>query len=60
MQEALDQLGGIAKILAGADSAAREKIYRSLGVQLEYDHAARRITVNATEACVHNRVRRGT
>ena len=60
MRQALDQLGGIANILAGADSSTREKIYNSLGVQMVYDHVARRVTVNATDACVHNRVRRGT
>jgi site-specific DNA recombinase len=60
LHRAMEQLGGMAKILATADSSAREKIYNSLGVRLEYDHAARRITVNATDACVHNRVRRGT
>jgi DNA invertase Pin-like site-specific DNA recombinase len=60
MQEALDQLGGIANILAGADSSAREQIYNSLGIQMVYDHVARRVTVNAADACVHNRVRRGT
>ena len=60
MQEALDQLGGIAKILAGADSSTREGIYNSPGVRMEYDHVARRVTVNATQACVHDRVRRGT
>jgi site-specific DNA recombinase len=60
MRQALDQLGGIANILARADSSTREKIYNSLGVQMVYDHVARRVTVNATDACVHNRVRRGT
>jgi site-specific DNA recombinase len=60
MRQALDQLGGIANILAGADSSTREKIYNSLGVQMVYDHVARRVTVAATDACVHNRVRRGT
>ena len=34
MGQALDQRGGIANILAGADSSTREKIYNSLGVQM--------------------------
>lgn len=56
----LDDLGGMAKVLAEADSAARENVYRSLGVRMEYDHESRRVTVYATEVCVLNRVRRGT
>ena len=57
---AIAELGGIPKILASANPAAREKVYQSLGIRLEYDHEARRVTANAAEACVFNRVRRGT
>jgi hypothetical protein len=38
MQKALDELGGIAKILPSADPALRSKLYATLGVRLEYDH----------------------
>lgn len=57
---AIAELGGIPKILATADPAARKKVYQSLGIRLEYDHEARRVTANAAGACVFNRVRRGT
>ena len=60
MREAIAQLGGVAGILATADAAARAKVYQSLGIRLDYDHANRRITASAIEACVLNRVRRGT
>jgi len=48
------------KILATVNPSAREKVYQSLGLRLEYDHEARRVTAIAAEACVFNRVRRGT
>ena len=57
---AIAELGGMPKILATANPAAREKVYQSLGLRLEYDHEARRVTAIAAEACVFNRVRRGT
>lgn len=60
LRTAIAELGGMPKILASANPAAREKVYQSLGIRLEYDHKARRITANAAEACVFNRVRRGT
>ena len=40
--------------------AAGEKVYQSPGIRLDYDHEARRVTANAAEACVFNRVRRET
>ena len=58
--QALGKLGGIAKVLAAADPVARENVYRSLGIRLQYDHLARRVSAIAAEACVLNRVRRGT
>ena len=58
--QAVEKLGGIAKVLAAADPVARENVYRSLGIRLEYDHLARRVSAIAAEACVLNRVRRGT
>jgi hypothetical protein len=60
LRTAIAELGGMPKILASANPAAREKVYQSLGIRLEYDHEARRVTANAAEACVFNRVRRGT
>jgi site-specific DNA recombinase len=57
---AIAELGGMPKILATANPAAREKVYQSLGIRLEYDHEVRRVTAIAAEACVFNRVRRGT
>ena len=60
LRAAIAELGGMPKILASANPAAREKVYQSLGIRLEYDHAARLVTANAAEACVFNRVRRGT
>ncbi len=60
LRDAIADLGGMPKILASANPAAREKVYQSLGIRLEYDHEARRVTANAAEACVFNRVRRGT
>jgi hypothetical protein len=47
-------------VLAGADPVTRHRVYESLGLRLEYDYAAGRITATATDACVFNRVRRGT
>jgi len=58
--QAVEKLGGIAKVLAAAGPVARENVYRSLGIRLEYDHLARRVSAIAAEACVLNRVRRGT
>jgi hypothetical protein len=60
MREAIAHLGGVAKILASAEPAARARVYQSLGIRLEYDHTQHRITTSATEVCVINRVRRGT
>lgn len=60
IQEAVRQLGGLAQVLATADPAARGEVYRSLGVRLDYDPRAQRVTVTAERACVLNRVRRGT
>lgn len=60
IQEAIGELGGVAQLLAAADTTVRGEVYRSLGVRLDYDHQARRITVTAEKACVFNRVRRGT
>jgi len=58
--QAVEKLGGLPKVLATADPLARESVYRSLGIRLEYDHLARRVSAIAVEACVLNRVRRGT
>jgi site-specific DNA recombinase len=60
IQEAIGQLGGLTQILTTAEPAARSEVYKSLGVRLEYDHHAQRVTVTAEKACVFNRVRRGT
>jgi hypothetical protein len=60
MQKALDDLGGIAKILPSADSAQLRRLYTSLGVRLEYNHQLKRVQATAETACVLGRVRRGT
>lgn len=60
MQKALDDLGGIAKILPSADSAQLRRLYASLGVRLEYNHQLKRVQATAETACVLGRVRRGT
>ena len=60
LRTAIEDLGGIANVLSGADPTARQRVYESLGLRLEYDHAASRIIATATQACVFNRVRRGT
>ena len=46
------ELGGMPKILASANPAARGEVFQSSGIRLEYDHEARRITANAAEARV--------
>jgi hypothetical protein len=60
MQKALDDLGGIAKILPNADPAQQRRLYASLGVRLEYNHQFKRVQATAETACVLGRVRRGT
>jgi len=60
LRTAIEELGGVANVLARADATTRHQVYESLGLRLEYDHAASRITASATDACVFNRVRRGT
>ena len=59
-RDATKQLGGVARVLATAAPESRAEVYRSLGVQLAYDHTTRRLTATATGVCVLNRVRRGT
>jgi len=58
IQKALDDLGGIGKILPSADPAQR-RLYASLGVRLEYNHKQKRVQATAETACVLGRVRRG-
>jgi hypothetical protein len=60
IRAALDELGGSGTLLPAAEPSVRAKVYASLGIRLDYDHAARRITASAADVCVHNRVRRGT
>lgn len=60
LRAAIEDLGGIANVLSGADPTARQRVYESLGLRLEYDHAASRVVATASQACVFNRVRRGT
>ena len=60
MQVALEELGGVARLLSAADTSVRAKVYNSLGVRLDYDHIEKRVTASAEQACVFNRVRRGT
>lgn len=55
MQEALDDLGGITKILSNAGAAQPAKLYASLGARLEYDHVLKRVRATAEAASVHSR-----
>ena len=60
MQKALDDLGGVGKILPSADPAQQRRLYASLGVRIEYNHLLKRVQATADTACVLGRVRRGT
>ncbi len=60
MATALDELGGIAAVLAKADPADKARLYGSLGIELEYDHSKLLVRATAAAACVPERVRRGT
>jgi hypothetical protein len=60
LQAVIAQLGGVGRVLASADPKARHEVYESLGLRLEFDTNLRRVTAVATQACVFNRVRRGT
>jgi len=60
LRSAIDDLGGITTVLTAADAAVRHQVYESLGLRLEYHPAKSRVIATATEACVINRVRRGT
>ncbi len=60
MSHAIDELGGLATILASAAPDVRAKIYASLEIRLDYDHVSKQVKAHADQACVFNRVRRGT
>ncbi len=60
MRVAIDELGGLATILADSAPTERNRIYASLGVRLDYDHVTKNVAAVADQACVFNRVRRGT
>jgi len=60
IRAALEDLGGVAELLGNALPSTRAKVYVSLGVRLDYDHDNKRVTASADQACVFNRVRRGT
>jgi hypothetical protein len=60
LAEAMTQLGGMPNILASADPVKRQQVYTSLGLRLVFDSQTRQIHGTASEACVFNRVRRGT
>ncbi len=44
MEDALTQLGGIARLLQVAEPSARQQVYESLGLRLEYDPEGSRLT----------------
>ncbi|MEO8827833.1 zinc ribbon domain-containing protein, partial [Lapillicoccus sp.] len=60
LSEAIAHLGGIGRLLSSADPVTRHQVYESLDLRLEYDPAGQRISATAGQACVFNRVRRGT
>lgn len=60
IEHAIQELGGIATILAKAEPLEKAKLYLSLDIRLEYDHAKKLVTATAGQACVQQRVRRGT
>lgn len=60
METAINELGGIAGILAEAEPMQKAKLYLSLDIRLHYDHEKKLVTTTAGSASVQLRVRRGT
>jgi len=60
MRVALEQQGGIARLLSACRCIRSGQGLRLLGMRLDYHHLGKRVTASAEQACVFDRVRRGT
>lgn len=58
--ELIQEVGGVAKALGAATDAERGELYGLLGIRLDFDPLANRLSVQADLSRVAGRVRRGT
>ena len=60
LQAVIAQWGGVGRVLASADPKSETRSLRVSGTAARVRHHLGRVTAVATQACVRNRVRRGT